>query len=90
MAKYQAYTYDVWGNSGDGWNVNDVFRTSKVYELSSGMTDDQIIESLKKQGCFKKGVCKKLIYVDGDDETLYFEYKGKPEFELRRTIEEEQ
>jgi hypothetical protein len=47
---YRVYTYDVWGNEEDGYEVNDVFRTSETVELDSKGTIQQDIEELIEQG----------------------------------------
>lgn len=85
MNNYRLYSYDVWGNSRDGYEVNNVFRTGGVYELDDAWTDLQIIKELKKQGAIRKSVKNSLVRIDGEFEySLYFEYRNKPEFELRK------
>ena len=37
METWRLYTYDVWGNAEEGYEVNDVYRTSDTLELP---TDD--------------------------------------------------
>lgn len=82
---YRLYNYDVWGNAKDGYDVNNVFNTGEVYELDDTWTDKQIISELKKQGAINKRAKNSLIRIDGEFEySLYFEYKDKPEFELRK------
>jgi hypothetical protein len=84
---YRLYTYDVWGNEKDGYEVNDCFKTSEVYEIDNDLSDKDLIKSLKTQGLIKKGIHAKSITIDGEpDYTFYFEYKGRPEFELRLEI----
>ena len=85
--KFRLYDYDVWGNEKDGFNVNDVFKTSTTVELNEKMSDRQIVNALKKEWVIKKGVQFRSIDIDGDFEyALYFDYKGRPEFELRREL----
>ncbi len=84
MTRYRLISYDVWGNEKDGYEVNQAFTTSEYYELDDNADHTGIIKALRKQGCLKKGVRAKLIEIDGDDKTIYFSYKGRPEFELRK------
>ena len=81
--KFRQYNYDVWGNPKDGYDVNDIFRTSFVYELDPNLPNNELIKVLKKEGCIKKRVWAKSIEVGGDETWITFDYKGKPEFELR-------
>jgi len=84
---YRWYEYDVWGNRRDGYQVNDVFRTPEVYMVDPDWSDPELIRELRKQNFFKKGVRSNLIEIDGDEEKIYFDYKGRPEGELRREEE---
>jgi len=85
--KFQMIDYDVWGNSSDGYDVNQAFYTNEFYELDENMPDSEIIKSLKLQGCIKKSCKNHLIDIGGDfDYALYFDYKGRPEFELRKVV----
>jgi hypothetical protein len=84
MTTYRLYSYDVCGNDADGYEVNDVFKTSETYELDESLTDSELIQSLQAQGCIKSGIDMDLIEIEGDDETVYLSYDGKPEFELRK------
>lgn len=43
---YRLYAYDVWGNSEDGFNVNDTFRTTETVELSLSDDENQILKAL--------------------------------------------
>lgn len=82
---FRLYTYDVWGNARDGYEVNNVYGTGEVYSLDDNWTDKQIISELKKQGAIRKSVKNSLVRIDGEFEySLYFEYRDKPEFELRK------
>jgi hypothetical protein len=85
MKRYRWYSYDVWGNKKDGYEVNQVFRTSEVVEVPNiaAVNDSSLIKYLKKVGFFKKNLKAILFDIDGDEEVIYFSYKGKPEGELR-------
>ena len=82
MKTYRLYTYDVWGNANDGYEVNNVYCESQTYNIDPNWNDKQLINELKKLGLIKKGLHQK-IEVGGNDLTITFDYKGRPEFELR-------
>lgn len=82
--QYELIEYDVWGNEEDGWNVNQAFHAHQYYFVDTRWDDKILIQELKKQGLIKKGVKSNLIGIEGDDYAIYFDYNGKPEFELRR------
>jgi hypothetical protein len=87
MLHYKAYTYDVWGNARDGWEVNDVFYDSTVDipKVIATSTDAELIKYLKQIGFLTKRFRASMVEITGEASyTLYFEYNGKPEFELRR------
>lgn len=85
MKTYRLYDYDVWGNEKEGYTVNDCFRSCQTIDLDESWDDARIIKALKHAGIIKKGIRAKSIRIDGEmDYTLYFEYKDRPEFELRR------
>jgi hypothetical protein len=88
MAKWRWYEYDVWGNKKDGYEVNQVFRTAQIFDLSeeSLNSDKKIIDYLRKEEFIKKGVLGKQIKLGGDpyEDLITLEYKGKPVGEFRR------
>ena len=46
MAKYELIEYDTWGNEEEGFEVNDVYRTGIVYDISDTETDEEIIKRM--------------------------------------------
>ena len=88
MAKWRWYEYDVWGNKKDGYEINQVFRTAQIFDLSeeSLNSDKKIIDYLRKEGFIKKGVLGKQIELGGDpyEDLITLGYKGKPVGEFRR------
>lgn len=46
MAKYELIEYDTWGNEEEGFEVNNVFRTGIIYEISDTETDEEIIKRM--------------------------------------------
>ena len=84
IEKYELIEYDVWGNARDGYDVNQTFRTGQYYDIDPDWADKKLISELKKDGLIRKSIKFKSIEIDGDKFSIYFEYKNKPEFELRR------
>ena len=84
IRKYRLYNYDVWGNNKEGYNVNNVFQTDETCIIDDDMGNGEIIAELKKQGIIRKTVKNSKIDISDDGyDVLYFDYRGKPEFELR-------
>ena len=92
MKRYRLYSYDVWGNVKDGFEVNDVFKTSYVCEIPDNASDADIVKALKSCGYLKKTLKTKSVdfsfndAIIGDESTpIYFgdARNGKPEGELR-------
>ena len=46
MAKYELIEYDTWGNAEEGFEVNNMFRTGIIYEISDTESDAEIIHKL--------------------------------------------
>jgi hypothetical protein len=46
---YKACQLDVWGNSEEGWDVNQSFELFRLY-LNNDMKDQEILDRLKKKG----------------------------------------
>ena len=75
MPRYRIYDYDVWGNAKDGYEVNDVFKTSYVVELSENPSDEEIIKALKKVGFLKPNFRTSSFEIEGEPGyTLYVTY----------------
>jgi hypothetical protein len=81
---WREYYYDVQGNAKDGYEINNVFKGKLIEVPIEVETDEEWIKYLRKIGFIKKGINTKYITINGDNEILYFSYKDKPEFELRR------
>ncbi len=44
--RYQLFTYDLWGNDKDGYQVNDLYRQD-IFELDlDNMTDKEIFKAI--------------------------------------------
>lgn len=82
MTQYRVFTYDLWGNDEDGYEVNDVYRQSQTLTIAEEATDSDI-KTLLLRECFTAGSDIEKITINGE-ETLYIEYDGKPVAELRK------
>ena len=75
MIKYEIFDYDIWGDEGEEYFVNDVIPTGiTIYTDAS-----------------KASICKKLglddpykVGVDYNENVIYIEYDGIPYCELRK------
>jgi len=82
--KYEYISYDVWGNENDGYEVNQAFHTGQHVEIGAYMDHRELLVSLIKQGFIEDSICFDAVNITGESEySLYFDYNGKPEFELR-------
>jgi hypothetical protein len=85
---WRYYTYDVWGNAEDGYDVNNVFRTADTVDIPVDcVTDRQLFEHLREVGFLNgKNLQADLFETDNNvscEHTIYLTYDGKPEGELR-------
>lgn len=81
---YRLWTYDIWGNAKDGYEVNDRYRQG-IVALPKDATDDEVIACLQDNGDVKKGIRREFLEIEGESgHTIYITYKGRPEMELER------
>jgi hypothetical protein len=81
---FRWYSYDVWGNEKDGYEVNNVFRTNDVVFIPNVVkTDKALITYLMNIEFLSPKLNRKLMEIDGDEYVIYFTYKGRPDGELR-------
>lgn len=66
MITCELWTYDVWGNADDGYEVNDRHCITRSLELPD-FEDDTILAAIRKY--YK--TAKDNIDIDGDDMTAY-------------------
>jgi len=45
--KYRLYTYDLWGNKEDGYDVNDVFATELTIDIDPNDYDEAVIKKVR-------------------------------------------
>lgn len=78
--EFRVYALDVWGNSEDGYEVNDCIATDNIIELSDDWTPKDIAEQIMEDRTIR-------LSIEGDEDfTLYVdrEKDGRPLVELRR------
>lgn len=81
---YKIYTYDVWGNAEDGYEVNNMFESSFIIMLKPDCSDQEIKEALIETGFCNDEILKEKIDTDGDDTIIYINLSdGEPFCELR-------
>jgi len=66
---WRVWTYDVWGNAEDGYEVNDRNDQGEV-ELSDEPTDQQILDALIDMGILKSGTQLSDLEIGGDDVSI--------------------
>lgn len=80
---YKLYTYDLWGNSRDGYEVNDVYYQGEL-TINENWTDKEITLHLKREGHIDRNIQHRSLNWQGETGfTLYLNYKGYPALELR-------
>lgn len=77
MNKYQLWTYDIWGNAKDGFEVNDRYK-QKIVELPENASNKQIRRALYDSGVFGRGIMTAALDIDGDPEyALYINHTAR-------------
>jgi hypothetical protein len=91
--KFQLWTYDVWGNAKDGYEVNDRYKSSEVIEIqvkatvhNAGTPHEFIAYHPTDRQLSRAVGCKGLEWDGESDYTLYATRArdGKPMCELER------
>ncbi len=83
---YRVVDYDVWGNEEVGFYVNSAIFTNEILEIPEEVieSNSELIKFLQDNDVLMADLDYKDFEIEGEpDHTLYFTYKGKPEFELR-------
>ena len=92
--KFELINYDVWGNSQDGFSVNNAYSTGIFINIEVFDTDKTILKKLKEVGFLKKTAKYNCFVIDGESEySLYINHVTikdgvYPFCELRRTDNE--
>ena len=80
--KYEVISLDVWGNTKDGFDVNEEFHTGNFIDIT-GNTRKSILTQ-----CRKQGVITTITPFDVDcssENFIFVQYKnGKPAFNLEK------
>lgn len=70
MREWSFWTYDVWGNKREGYEVNNRFEIDKAYIDDSIIADDKKLATLVRK-IF--GLKKIQLSFDGDDRSIFIE-----------------
>lgn len=85
MSTWRLYTYDVWGNAEDGYDVNDIYPKQTL--TIDGDTDTAVIVALERScGCPCTAV--DVDWAESDIIYLNSMADGKPLGELRLVEDE--
>ena len=71
MKQYKFYTYDIWGNKYDGFEVNDVFSQDLIVEMQEDWSEIQVFCALKAHGLFYQ-LHFKSFEIDWSDENVIY------------------
>jgi hypothetical protein len=83
MAKWRVFSLDVWGNEKDGYDVNDRRQVGTIDLKYKAFSDDQLLKALVDAGiATMKRSDKNHIFIDGGEDYISIDYKGKPVFQL--------
>jgi hypothetical protein len=64
--------FDVWGNSKDGFEVNNLAVVENEVYISDDSTNKEIVQFLKSIGYFKKTVRMNMLDIYNDGELIEF------------------
>lgn len=81
MQKWTVWSLDVWGNTTDGFEVNDRSKVGSI-ELMPDCSDRAVIVAMVAQGFLRSARFK--FHIDGDDQTMEIDHAptGRPLFSL--------
>lgn len=74
MPTYKLYSYDVWGNEEDGFEVNDIYPTGMEIELEDEEDNDEEMLRALIEVDFLKYTCRSgdIIFENDDEECITF------------------
>ena len=68
---WRVWTYDVWGNRREGYEIND--RYDQGYIPVKGSSEKAILRALKDKGILKSGTRMTSLSFDGDNQFIQIE-----------------
>ena len=83
---YEVHGLDVWGNTRDGFDVNDVYPSRGTVALYDDSTDAEIVQALKREHFIDQRIRFKSVTIDGEIGyvlSISEARTGKPVYELR-------
>ena len=91
--KARAWTYDVWGNPDDGYEVNDRFLLSDDLFFDNALLTRKGLREFKKYLHklyeFRKDISPSALELEGYDRGVFISYDGCPCGEIEFLEEEE-
>lgn len=87
--KWNVITYDVWGNTEDGYEVNDSFTAGHIDLAEEEHFDDAaVLASLIEAGHVAEDTELNQLSFDGDDDVVYIcdAFDGKPVISIQRDL----
>ena len=73
--KFEIINYDVWGNSQDGFEVNNAYSTGIFVDINKNDSDKTILKKLKEVGFLKKTAKYICFEIEGElDFSLYINH----------------
>lgn len=87
LVTWRVWSYDVWGNAEDGYEVNNRFSVATVREKAD-LTDADAIRLAQRVGLLSRGANVDTVTVAGDDFTIEFE-DAEDGFPLGSLVREE-
>lgn len=71
---FRLYNYDLWGNTEDGFEVNDVTSTGLLFEIPTEASDAEVLKIVFGDNAASFEVnqsycCDETIYIDNADES---------------------
>lgn len=80
VERWEIVDLDVWGNSEDGYEINDIFKTGIFIELPKNASDEELRKALREAGydMFPDDE----VVEDGDYLITLYNNEGKPWLEL--------
>lgn len=74
MIYYLYIENEVWGNSKEGYEVNNSCLTNICLQFKNeNFSDKLLLTKLKKASIIRKGIHQKSINFEGDENTIYIE-----------------
>jgi hypothetical protein len=78
---WEVRSLDVWGNAKDGYEINQIFHTSRTVGISD-YSKAGIVKALRAAGEITKKLDLKHLEIETHESDIYISYRGKPQLNL--------